>query len=89
MKDLNQVVVECIMGLYEHSEPKADFLELVAQALFEKEESEQLDNRSFKISQEKFHHIMNTVISKYDLTDMEKSEVRTKIYIGPSPMYKD
>lgn len=89
MKKLEKIYNEIMEELYQNAEPKASFKGLI-------EEAERLDRRSedgrldiqfenYFINHDKMSDIVESELSKYKPSKLDKNSLRFHIYLGASP----
>jgi hypothetical protein len=79
---------ECYQLLYENSEPKADFKQLVEDAEFNEHGQKVIDFNSYEIEEDKFFDILEDVVKRYKLKSYRAQGFRNAILLGCSPRFK-
>lgn len=91
-RDWDKIYNECMIELYANSEPKADFNKLVKWAmdndLKDKDGRYIIFFNNYRIEQEKFDSIFNSIVEKYKIKEPYLRSFKMEIYLGASPTYK-
>lgn len=81
-------IVWCIYrSLYRNSKPSADFDLLFLKAKTNMLGQKEINYNNFKIKNEIAEMIIEEEVSKFKVSDYEKKQIKTSIYLGCSPMF--
>lgn len=75
--------------LYENSVPSADFDLLFLKAKQNSRGQKEIEYNNFKIKDEIAHMIINKEISRFKISEFEKKQIKTSVYLGCSPVFID
>jgi len=88
-KKEEKAIQECYSLLYANSEPKADFKELVNNAMKDENGMKTIDFMSYEIERHTFDKILEGIIKKYKISPGYRSRAfKNSICLGVSPKFK-
>ena len=84
----DKAILDCYIELYNNSEPKADFNELLKNATINELGEKIIDFDNYLINENTFDEIIDNIIKKYNYKSYQKQQFKNTIYLGCSPKFK-
>jgi hypothetical protein len=88
MKDYSKAIEYCYTRLYNNSEPKAKWKELLANAETNKQGQKIIPYNNYRIEESKMDKIIEQTIEKFKIKGYNKEAFKNTIYLGCSPVLK-
>lgn len=88
MRNWDKILNETYTKLYKLSEPSADFNELVNSATINSYGQKEIPFNDHQIDIATYEDVLEKVIKKYRLNDVESKQLKNTIALGCSPRFK-
>jgi hypothetical protein len=83
-----QAIMECYAELFKHSNPSADFKQLLDNAEVNERGQRVIDFRSYEIEENLYREIVDSIIKKYKFKSYKARAFKFMIALGCSPKTK-
>lgn len=88
MKNWDKIINDCYKKLYELSEPSVDFDMLVENATINEFGQKEIPYNDYEIDIKTYEDVLEKVIKRYRLNELDTKKLKTTIAWGCSPKFK-